>query len=794
MKALLPRLHPLDRKLFRDLWHIKGQVLAIALVIASGVGLLVMSLSTLVALDETARAYYDRYRFANVFAHVERAPGHLVERMRTIPGVQTVETRVVHRAVVDIPGFEEPVIAQLVSLPEDGEPALNRIFLRAGRFPAAGHPDQAVMSEPFAEAHGLDVGDHLRAIVNGHWRDLEIVGLALSPEYVYALAPGGLMPDDKRYGILWLGRRALEAAYDLEDAFNDVSLALLRGTDEALVIDRLDALLDRYGGVGAYAREDQLSNWFLVNELEQLRTLSRMLPTVFLGVAAFLTNMVLARLIAVERSSIGLLKAFGYRERDIALHYVKLVLIIGIIGVLIGWVLGSWLGLYNTRVYAEFYRFPFLLFDPGPKPYAIGAIASLLAALVGTLSAVREGAALPPAESMRPPSPPLFRRTRLANIDAVSALDQPTRIILRQIARWPGRSFFTSAGIGLAVAVVVTSMQWMDAIDHMVDVYFDQAQVQDVTVGFVTARSSTAALGVDQLPGVMTTEPVRAVSAKLRHGSREHRGAVQGVPAVQQLLKVYDASGHAVDLPPEGLVLSTMLAKVLGVRRGDVVTVEVLEGRRPVFEAPVADLFETYIGMPAYMEIGALNRLMRERPSVSAVHIAADSAEYPALFRELKRIPEVTSVTIKSAAVTTFHETMAQTLLIFVTFFVGFACTLAFGVTYNAARIALSERGRELATLRVLGFTRAEISYILLGEIGLLTLVALPLGCLFGYGLARALVSAFETELYRIPAWLEPSTYAVAMLVALVATAFSALLVRRRLDRLDLIAVLKTRE
>jgi putative ABC transport system permease protein len=430
--------------------------------------------------------------------------------------------------------------------------------------------------------------------MNGHWRDVEIVGLGLSPEYVYALAPGGLMPDDQRFGILWLGRAALEAAFDLEDAFNDVSLALLRGTDPELVIERLDAMLARYGGVGAYARRDQLSNWFLMNELEQLRTLSRMLPTVFLAVAAFLTNMVLARLIAVERSSIGLLKAFGYRNLDIALHYVKLVLVIGAVGVLIGWALGYWLGLYNTRVYAEFYRFPFLLFHPGPRPFVIGAVASLFAALAGTLHSVREGARLPPAESMRPPSPPLFRRTRLAQIDAVKLLDQPTRIVLRQIARWPGRSFLTSAGIGLAVAVVVTSMQWMDAIDHIVDVYFDQAQVQDVTVGFVDPRSSEATHDVARLPGVMATEPARAVSAKLRFGSREHRGAVQGVPAVQRLLKVYDASGHAVSLPPEGLVISTMLAQVLGVKRGDVVTVEVLEGRRPVFRAPVTDLFETY--------------------------------------------------------------------------------------------------------------------------------------------------------------------------------------------------------
>lgn len=788
------KLKPLDRKLLRDAWHIKGQVLAIALVIASGVGLLVMALSSLTALDETARAYYERYRFAHVFARVERAPQRLVERIRDIPGVQAVETRVVHRAVLDIPGFEEPVIAQLVSVPEDGQPVLNRLALQAGRFPHVGRPDEAIMSEPFAEAHGLGLGDRLRAIVNGHWRDLEIVGLALSPEYVYALAPGGLMPDDRRYGILWLGREALEAAFDLEDAFNDVSLAVLRGTDTALVIERLDALLARYGGVGAYPREDQLSNWFLMNELEQLRSLSRILPTVFLGVAAFLTNMVLARLIAVERSSIGLLKAFGYRDRDIAWHYIKLVLLIGAVGVLLGWILGYWLGRYNTRVYAEFYRFPFLLFQPGAKPFAIAAIASLGAALVGTINAVREGAALPPAESMRPPSPPLFRRTRLAQLDAAGALDQPTRIVLRQIARWPGRSALTSAGIGLAVAVVVTSMQWLDAIDLMVDVYFEQAQVQDVTVGFVNPRSSEATLEVGRLPGVLATEPVRAVSAKLRAGPREYRGSVQGVPAVQRLSRVYDASGRALDLPPEGLVLSTMLAQVLGVERGDTVTVEVLEGRRPVFEAPVVQLFETYIGMPAYMEIGALNRMMRERPSVNGVHILADANDDAALFRALKRIPQTSSVTVKDAAITTFHETMAQTLLIFVSFFVGFACTLAFGVTYNAARIALSERGRELATLRVLGFSRAEISYILLGEVGLLTLVALPLGCLFGYLLARGLIAAFQTELYRIPFVIEPATYAWAMLIVLAATALSALLVRRRLDRLDLIAVLKTRE
>jgi putative ABC transport system permease protein len=623
---------------------------------------------------------------------------------------------------------------------------------------------------------------------------LDITGIASSPEFVFAVAPGAMLPEPERFVVLWMGREALGRAFDLDGAFNDVSVCLLRGADPELVVDRLDGLLARYGSIGAYSRADQTSNWFLMNEIRQLETLSGILPTIFLAVAAFLTHMVLARLIAVERTEIGLLKAFGYGNGAIAWHYVKLVLAIGAVGVLLGWLAGVVLGRHNTSTYAEFYRFPFLLYRPGPAPFLLAAAASLGAALLGAVGAVRRAAALPPAESMQPPSPPLFRRGRLARLDAARALDQSTRIVLRQAARWPLRSLITSAGIAMSVAVLIVSMQWIDAINRIVDVYFLQAQAQDVSVGLVEARSASAERGLAQLPGVKSTEPLRAVAAKLRAGPREQREAVQGVPAHQALQRVYDADGHAIDLPPEGLVISTMLAKLLDVGTGDRITVEVLEGRRPVIDVPVAATFETYIGSPAYMEIGALNRLMGEPPSVTAVHLRVDPRHEVELFRELKTIPMVSAVTLRRAAVTTFHETMAKTILIFVGFFVVFSATLAFGVTYNAARIALSERGRELATLRVLGFSRREISYILVGEIGLLTLIALPLGAACGYLLARALVRAFETELYRVPFVLDSSTYGWAMLGGFLATLASVMLVRRRLDRLDLIAVLKTRE
>jgi putative ABC transport system permease protein len=783
----------LDRKLARDLWRLRGQVLAIGMVIGSGVAVLIMSLGALEALQETASAYYERQRFAHVFAPLKRAPEELARRIAAIPGVQAVETRISRLALLDVEGFPEPVIGRLVSIPERGEPTLNRLTLRAGRSVAPGNPNEVVLGEAFAEGHGLRPGDRLRAILGGHRRTLEVVGIALSPEFVYAIGPGALMPDERRFGVLWMGREALAAAYDLDGAFNDVSLSLLRGARAREVIDQLDALLGSHGGTGAYDRSDQLSNWFLMSEIDQLGNLARILPVIFLAVAAFLTNMVLERLIAIERSEIGLLKAFGYSNLAVGWHYGRLVIAIAAFGILLGFGLGGWFGRVVTGIYAEFYRFPFVLFRPGPAVFGVAALVSLASALLGTARAVRRAVRMPPAEAMRPPAPALYTRAG-ATAALERRFDQPTRMIFRQIARWPGRSAVTSFGIAMAVGLLVTSLQWVDAIDRLVEVHFFEAQHQDLTVSLAEAQSSEAVRELERLPGVLRAEPARFVSVRLRAGPRSRREAIQGVPADARLQPVYDVAGHHVPLPPSGLLVSSKLAELLDVEPGDRLTVEVLEGRRPVEEIPVHGVFETYIGTPAFMDLDALNRLMRERPSLSAAHLQIDREREPGLFAALKGMPEVTAVMLRRAAVSKFHETMGETMLIFVGFFAAFSCMLAFGVAYNAARVALSERDRDLATLRVLGLSRMEISYILLGEMALLGWVGLPVGCAVGVGLAWLIADRFETELYRVPLVIEPSTFGLAVLITVAATGLSAALVRRRLDRLDLIAVLKTRE
>lgn len=786
---------PLDRKLLRDLWHLRGQAIAVAVVVASGVAVLVMSLSALEALRETTDAYYEHYRFADVFASAVRAPRRIAERIGELPEVQTVDARIARFASLDIEDFAEPVIGRLSSIPEQGQPPLNQLALRSGRWVAAGRPDEVILSEPFAEAHALAPGDTLGAVVNGRRRTLTVVGTALSPEFVFALGPGALMPDDLRFGVLWMGREALEAAYGLDGAFNDLSVQLARGADAERVMTEVDRLLAPYGGISALPRAEQLSNFFVTNELDQLATMAKILPTIFLGVAGFLLYMVLARLIAVERSEIGLLKAFGYTDAEVGWHYTKLALAISALGIAIGSVLGAYLGLFNTRQYAEFYRFPLLIYRPSASSFAVAALVSAAATVLGALAAVRKATALPPADAMRPPSPAVYRRTWLTAGGLAAWLDQPTRIALRQIARFPVRSALTTVGIALSVALMVMTMQWRDSIDWIARVYFYDAQHQSMTIGLADERAMTVLQEAKRLPGVLAAEPVRFVAAEFSAGTRRHRGAITGVPSDAMLQPIHDdATGNTIAVPPEGLVLGTYLAQKLGVRAGDRIFVDVLEGRRPSASVTVVATVEQTISTPAYMDLAALNRWLRVGPSADYVNLLVDRNAEPELFAELKRVPAVSAIMLKQAAIDSFHDTIGEQMMIFISLFSAFAAALGIGVAYNSARIALSERSRELATLRVLGFTRGEISYVLLAELALLAIVALPLGCFVGRALTSLIALAFETELFRMPMVVDASTYGVAAAFAIAATVVSGALVRRRIDTLDLIAVLKTRE
>lgn len=787
-------IRALDRKLLRDIWEMKGQTLAICAVIACGVATFVMSLSIIASLSTTQTTYYERYHFADVFTHLKRAPRSLVQRIGEIPGVAQVQARIVADVTLDVPTMAEPATGRLISLPDRGDPVLNRLHLREGRLPEPGRPGEAVASEPFVLAHKLRPGARLSAVLNGRRQYLTLVGVVLSPEYVFQIRPGDLVPDEKRFGIFWVREAELAAAFNMTGAFNDVTLSLLPGASEEEVLLRLNRLTAPYGGDGAHGRHEQVSNRYLSDEIQQLRATGFISPMIFLGVAAFLLNVVLSRLITTQREQIAALKAFGYSHLEVGLHYLKMVLVIVVFGVAAGTALGLWLGKGLTEMYAKFYHFPIFYYEFNIGTVSLALLVASAAAVLGTLGAVRRAIRLPPAEAMRPEPPARYRPTLLERAGLQGLFSQSTRMILRHLERKPAQALLSILGISLAVSILVLGSFVKDAVYYLMDFQFSFSQRQQVTVSFVEPAATGAVHDLKHLPGVSYCEPFRSAAVRLRFEQRSRRLALIGLPPERYLNRLLDKYEQPLTLSGRGLVLSRKLAEILGADLNDVLTVEVLEGSRPVRRVPVTGLVDDFAGTNAYMDLEALQDLTGGGRTYSGAYLAVDPRLTPKLYNKLKQTPRVAGVTVQEAAKQSFDDTVAENMLRMQVFYVIFSSVIAAGVVYNTARISLSERSRELATLRVLGFTRGEISAILLGELGALVLVAIPLGLAMGYGFAALVCTALATELFRIPLVVLPATYSYAATVILVATLVSGLLVRRKLDHLDLVAVLKSRE
>lgn len=788
-------MRALHRKLLRDLWSLRGQALAIGAVIGSGVATFVMSLSTLGSLHATREEFYASQRFADLFVALERAPDALAARLAAIPGVEQVETRVQTGVHLELADFDEPVTGFLLSLPRDPRAGLDLPALIRGRRVEPGRTDEVLVSDAFAEAHGLEPGGSLVAIVNGHRKRLRVVGVAISPDYVFQMGPGALFPDFARFAILWMDREPLSVASDMDGAFNRASLRLAPGADPQAVIERLDRLLGRYGGLGAHDRSEQLSHRYLSEEFRNLDRMARIFPVIFLGVAGFLLNVVVARLVQTQREQIAALKAFGYSNVAIGWHYLQLALLMALLGALVGLLLGAWMGRGLTDMYMTYYRFPAPRYQVRPWVALSGAAISCGAAALGTILAVLRAAWLPPAEAMRPEPPPQYRVSLLERLGLLGWLSQPSRMIVRNLGRRPVKTGLSLTGIALSGAILMVSSFFWDSIQEVIFIQFRRVQREDLTVTFVEPTSFAARYELQRLPGVTRVEAFRSVGVRLRHGPRSYRTGILGLEPGSRLRQVLDERLEPTPIPARGLVLTAYLGReILGLEEGDEVWVELLEGERRTVKVPVVRLVEEYLGVSGYMALPALNRLLGEGPAISGAHLSLAPGAEQGVFRALDRRPQVAGTLARKAALANFEGTMAEQMLTFAFFNTILAASIALGVVYNSARIALAERGRELASLRVLGLTRGEISWILLGELGLLTLLAIPLGWAAGLALCAWMTSAWQIDLFRMPLAVEPRTFALSAGVVLIAAAGSSLLVRRKLDQLDLVAVLKTRE
>lgn len=787
-------MQALDKKLIRDFKRLWKQALAIALVLACGVLILLTAFGMHKALADTRATYYERNQFADVFASARRVPNSLIPEIEAIEGVSAVQTRVVGNAILDLDGVDVSVTGRILSLPQSGAPRLNIPILQSGSLPSPTATSQVVVNAPFALANGLVVGDMFHANLNGQKRPLTIVGTALTPEFIYTIGPGAIMPNNETFGIIMLPQDAASAVFDMDGAFNDVAIKLTAGTTPQMVIDRLDPLLEPYGGLGAYGRELHQSDSFVEAEISQLRVMALILPPIFFGISAFLVSMVLGRIVALERSQIGLLKAIGYSNVEVCLHYLMLAALIAVVGILIGWGVGGWLARAMARQYAQFFDFPFLIYGASPWVYAMSGLAALLTTTIGAAQSALQAARLTPAVAMQPPAPPQYKRSIMDRAMAVMRLSQPTIMIFRSVLRWPLRSGMTILGLALASATVISPAVMTGALDKIIESAFYETNRQDGMLVLSNDMTESVIETAADLPAVLQAEGQQFLPVILRNGPNEKRVNIEARRPDVDLSRIIDTDGTQINVSAGGIVLSSRLAAHLGVAIGDFVDVQFLQGTQKTHVLRVSGVIEQYFGLGAYVDLEHINQLLRQSTRISVINVSLEDSEVRALHAALRDIPRLIGVIMMTDSRRSFSDTIGQNMTVMNTIYIVISLLITIGVAYNGARIQLSERSRELASLRILGFTRGEVSYILIGETMLLAVLAQPLGWLIGAQIAVLMVNGFSSDLYSIPLVLHPSMFAKASLVVLAASLASVLIVRRRLDRQDLVAVMKTRE
>ncbi len=783
----------LTRKLARDLWQLRVQLLAVSMVAAVGIANLVMTRTTLESLQTSRANFYRQYHFADVFADLERAPEAVARDLAALPGVAQVDTRIMTLGRAELAGFSEPIRIQAVSLPTSADTALNRVHLRQGRLPEPGEHRAMVLSDAFVEAHRLRLGAELTLTIHGRRERAVMVGVATSPEFVSQMDPASIFPDSKRFAVVWLPRDWLAGAVDMDGAFNSVAMALRPGARAAAVIAEVDERLRRYGCRGAIARVDQRSHRYLSEEFRQLGTMARVFPAVFLSVAAFILYVVLSRLIAGQREQIGTLRAFGLRKGELAAHYAGVALVTGVLSAAMGIALGLELGGRMADLYQQFYRLPWIDYHISGGVVVGSMFVSLLTSLLGVAVPTWSVSRMLPAEAMRPPVPH-SRWIKAGVRTGGGKLGHASRLILRHLQLRPWRALLTWIGLAAGTAIIMMGRFQGDAIGRMLDTQFQLAERHDVSVDLIFPHASAARYEVARIPGVLRVEPVRALPAEIRFRAASYRSAVRVLSTASRLRRALDTQGAPVAPPLRGVILTDYLARMIGAKLGDPITIEPLDGRTPTATLALAGVTSEPFGVQAYVNGDTFDRVFDQTQLDAGWLLSVDAQRLPQVLRALERRPAIAGIDQRVLGIRNFNEGMAKTILTFTLIATSFGIMITVGVVYSAARVALSEQERDLASLRILGFTESEVGYLLIGELVLLSIAAVPLGFLMGHGLAYLLTTGFDSDLFRIPHYLSARTHAVAGLVSLVSALVCGLAMRRRVGRLDLVRVLKARE
>jgi len=787
----------LVRKLRRDVYRRKGALLALVAIVAVGMSCYVAMEGVYRDLDNSRAAFYREYHLADFTVDLKRAPLSAAAAVEEVPNVRRARPRVSVAVTIDLENTPEPVSGRAISMPLEKRPVLNDVLMRSGTWFSSAE-GEVIVNADFAAANGIVPGSTLDVLLLDKQHRLLVVGTAMSPEFVYLLPPsGGLAPDPKTFGVLYMPEDFLEKSADLDGACNQI-VGMACDTREIALSNMLELLeekLDPYGVVSTTPRSEQPSVKFLSEELKGLEATAAILPVVFFGVAALVLNVLITRMVAQQRTSIGVLRAIGYTWGDMLRHYLAYGALIGAAGAVLGAALGIWLQGIFCRLYALYFSLP----EIEPHFYgdimAAGSAVSVLFAVAGSARGAWHAVKMAPAVAMQPPMPEVGGAIILERIRPLwGMLGFAWKMIMRTIFRNPFRSTVTLLSGLVSTALLFATVHTYSAFAYLVDHEYERTAHHDFQMALRDPVDGRAVAETASLPGVTYAEGQLAVPCRLSRGPYSKRLVVTGMPEPSRLYTPIDAAGNPITVPEGGLILTRKLADILHVRPGETLRMRPLIGRRRETVVPVVALVDTYLGLSAYADIGYLGRLIGEYRVVNAVFGTTGGAARNEFLEEIKRRPSAVGYGERSRTLKLIDDVIGASLGPSIAVLVLFAGIIALGSMLNTNLVSLSEREREVGSLRVMGYTPLQALKIFAGESLVVYIFAVAAGLAAGVGLARLISMAYYTEIYRFPVVIRAWQFAAAAAMMAVFFIAAQLLIYRVIIGLDWLEVLKSRE
>ena len=798
MLTALEVVSVLDRKLRRDLYAARGLLTAIVVILSLGVSAYVANLSLYFNLERARSNYYGQCRMADFWVDIQKIPRVEVERLAQVSGISELQSRIVMAVTIDLQDEPKPVSGQLISMPADPQPIINGLLLKEGTYFTEFYREEVILSYGFAKARGIRPGDRLRVILNDHMEELLVVGTAISPEFLFARAPGAMIPDKSTFAQLYVKREFAEEATSLEGAANQLCglLAPEFRSRPGVVLETLEDLLIPFGEATSTQLSEQGSNQQLSSDLAQIRSINLIVPSVFLCVSALILDVLMMRMAQQQRTIIGTLKALGYTNFQLLAHFLKFGIVIGLSGGVVGAAFGYWLAGVILTLFNQLYELPNIVNRTYPSIVGGCLALGVIVACVGTLRGVWQVIALMPAEAMRPKPPEAMRRVALEGLQTLwRKLDFRWQMVFRSLTRNRIRTFTNIFSSAMGTALILQTLQVSDALNELLEFTFEQMLVSDFDLTFKDELDFDAYLAVSRLPGVDDAEPVLNVACTFYHGHRKRQGALSGIFPGARLTVPQNSDGTLIPIPDYGIMLSDALARKLQAQVGDTISFVPTKGERRQIRIPVAAIVQSYVGMTAYANFKHLNQLLGEELSLNAVQAVVDSRPtvVHAFYQQLKQIPALQGFAAIREQKAQLKQLLApvDTINSLLIVFAGLLCC---GSIITSSLISLAERRQEIATFRVLGYQPHQIGAIFLRESLLVNSVGIVLGLPIGYWFARYIVAAVGTDTTRLPFIITPTTWYFAVALSLLFTAFGFLPVYRAINRMNWKEVLSVRE